>query len=450
VPEDVAPSAPGTDIGELRELELLGEWDRLIDGVRERVRDHRRTLTDPWVKVWCGRRWRSLFISAAAADPEAVEAATESIGLPGTDLRIGTGRDRRPERQRVAERFLKRVAENEWRDELPPARIGERLEATLVLCPGLINSMLPVRAFQRAFPALVAERGWRVLAADAHPLRGCEANVADLLAAIERGEGLDHDYATIAPDAAEPPGDVFLVCYSKGAADALTMLARHPETAERVKALYLWGGAVGGSFLADSIYDAIKDLDLSLGPLGGPLKTLLQTISPLVQLGEATERLGDYDIKAAVRDLTTLERAGFLAEHAEQIDALDLPIFNITAATSALEVPYFQAQGYFDIRRIGGDPDNDMQLTQAQARMTTPMATDLAVLHAHHWDISYDPFPHRTRLGAANLDHRFPRRAALEAIFELTAELGLIESDGGTRQSDGRARESQGAARDPA
>jgi hypothetical protein len=427
MPGDSPVNALAAETAELRDFEALAEWDRLIDGLRERVRDYRRTLADPWVKKWCGRRWRNLFVGAAAADSEAVKAASESIGLPGTDLRLGTGRDTRPERQRVAERFLKHVAEDEWADELPPARAGERLDATLLFCPGLINSMLPVRAFQRAFPELVAERGSRVLVADAHPLRGCEANVGDLLAAIERGEGLDHDCAPIAAEAAEPPGDVFCVCYSKGAPDALTMLARHPETAERVKALFLWGGAVGGSFLADSIYDAIKDIDLPLGPLGGPLKTLLQTISPAIQLEAATERLDDYDIKAAVRDLTTAERARFLAEHAEEIDALDVPIFNVTAATSALEVPYFQAQGYLDIRRMGGDPDNDMQLTQAQARMTTPMATDLAVLHAHHWDISYDPFPRRSRLGAANLDHRFPRKAALQACVELTAELGLIE-----------------------
>ncbi|MGH2951104.1 MAG: hypothetical protein ACRDKX_03570, partial [Solirubrobacterales bacterium] len=180
-------------------------------------------------------------------------------------------------------------------------------------------------------------------------------------------------------------------------------------------------------FLADSIYDAVKDLDVPLGPLGGPLRTILQMIAPVVQLEGATERLDEYDVKGAIRDLTTAERERFLDRHAEAIDALDLPIFNITAATGALEVPYFQSQGYLDIRRVGGDPDNDMQLTQVQARMTIPMATDLAVLHAHHWDISYDAFPLHTRLGASNLEHRFPREAALTAIFELTAELGLID-----------------------
>ena len=205
------------------------------------------------------------------------------------------------------------------------------------------------------------------------------------------------------------------------------MLARRPDLAQRVKALYCWGGAVGGSYLADSMYDAVKDLDVPLGGLADPLTAFLKTVFPLIRMERAVERLDEYDVKTALRDLTTAERERFLAEHAQTIDSLDVPIFNITAATSALEVPYFQAQGYLDIRRAGDDPDNDMQLTQAQARMTTAMATDLAVLRAHHWDISYDAFPIHTRLGSANLDHRFPREAALTAIFRLTAELGLID-----------------------
>ena len=418
---------PGTEIAELRELGARGEWEALIDGLRERVRADRRTLVDPWVKEWCGRRWRNLFVAAAAADPAAVSAASERLGIPGTDVSVRTRLDRRPERQRIAARFLKQVDPDEWALELPPARIGERIEAALVLCPGLINSMLPVRAFQRAFPAIAAKRGWRIIAADAHPVRSCEANVADLRAAIERGEGLDPDCRPIARGAGEPPAEAVLVGYSKGTADALTMLALHPETAERVKALYCWGGAVGGSYLADSIYDAIEDVDVPLGPLGDVLRTVLRTVCPMVRLEGISERLDEYDVKAAIRDLTTAERERFLAGHADAIDATDVPIFNITAATSALEVPYFQAQGYLDIRRLGGDPDNDMQLTQAQARMTTPMATDLAVLHAHHWDISYDPFPIHTRLGASNLEHEFPREAAITATFELSAELGLVD-----------------------
>ena len=414
-------SATAEAIEELRALDAAGDHEALVDGLREAVAADRRAFADPWVKGWCGRRWRNLFVTEAARDEAAVAAASQRVGIPGTGLSVRTGRDRRPERQRIAERFLHGPPE-EWREELPPPPAGEP-DATLVICPGLVNSMLPWRAFQAALPKLAAERGWPVLCADAHPVRSCAANVEDLAAAIERGEGLDHGCARIAPEAAEPPGDVVLLGYSKGSPDALTALVDRPGLAERVRALYGWGGAFGGSFLADDIYDAIKDADIPLGRIGDTLAAVLKAVCPLVNLEGLSERLDEYDVKGAIRDLTTTERERFLAEHAEELDALNLPIFTITAATTALEVPTLQAQGYLEIRKR--DPQNDMQLTQAQARLEIPMATHLAVLRAHHWDISYDPFPLHTRMGSANLDHRFPREAALVAIVQLTAELGL-------------------------
>jgi hypothetical protein len=54
------------------------------------------------------------------------------------------------------------------------------------------------------------------------------------------------------------------------------------------------------------------------------------------------------------------------------------------------------------------------------------MATHIAMLHGHHWDIAYPPFPRGIRLTSPNLDHRFPRKAALVAVWLLLAELGLI------------------------
>ena len=37
----------------------------------------------------------------------------------------------------------------------------------------------------------------------------------------------------------------------------------------------------------------------------------------------------------------------------------------------------------------------DMQLTQEQAMSHLVLSTRLAILHAHHWDIAYAPFPTR-------------------------------------------------------
>lgn len=414
--------ATATD--EFRALDERGEHAALVDALRERVAEDRRTLADPWVKEWCGRRWRSLFVAEAARDPDAVSVASARYAIPGTDLSIRRGLDERPERRRIAERFLHEPIEADW-DEgaLPPRHSGVHV-ATLVFCPGLIGSMLPDRAFRQPFATVAAEHGWRIVCAEAHPMRGCEENVDDLLAAIERGEGLDHDCTPIESGHGQPPEEVFLLCYSKGAPDALTLLAHRPELAARIKAVFCWAGAIGGSYLADDMYASLERINLPLGTVSEPLKALLRTIFPVIRLDDASVRLDEFDIKAAVRDLTTAVRADFLRRHGDAIDALDVPIFTISGATSPLEVPYFQAQGAMELGRH--DPHNDMQVIQEHARLAIPMSTHLATLRAHHWDMSYDPFPIHARLGSANLDHPFPRRAALTAIFELTAELGLI------------------------
>jgi hypothetical protein len=407
----------------LAELQRLGDYERLISELRDWVRRDRGALRDPVVKEWCGRRFRNLFLTEVLEDPTAVSASGRKIALPATDIALPAGRDRRPPGQRVAERFLKERAE-EWSEELPPADTP-RIEATLVFCPGLINSMLPMRAFAAALPALRDKHGWRVICADAHPMRSCEANQADLLAAIEDGIGLDWDCRPIPPERAEPPGDVFLLCYSKGAADALTLLVNRPDLARRVRAVFMWAGAVGGSHLADDIYGLVKDREIRAGALGDPLKTIARTFFPVIGFEAAVERIDEYDVKGAIRDLTTRVRGEFLARNSDRIEALEIPFFNLTGATSPTEVPYFQIQGALSLSRR--DSDNDMQLTQEQARLRIPMATDLAVFRAHHWDLSYDPFPFHTRMGSANLNHPFPREAALTAIFRFAAELGLIE-----------------------
>lgn len=152
-------------------------------------------------------------------------------------------------------------------------------------------------------------------------------------------DGLDASCAPIAADVAEPPGDIFLVGYSKGIPDALTLLVKRPDLAPRVKALFGWGGAFGGSYLADDIYESIKDLEIPLGSVGDFLATVIKTVFPIVRLDGVSERLDEYDVKGAIRDLTTPVREQFLADHAEEIDALDVPIFNLTAATTRSRFP---------------------------------------------------------------------------------------------------------------
>ena len=68
-----------------------------------------------------------------------------------------------------------------------------------------------------------------------------------------------------------------------------------------------------------------------------------------------------------------------------------------------------------------------MQVTREQACLRLPMATDLAMLRGHHWDLGYGPFPRSIRMTSPHLDHRFPRKAALVASIQLAHELGLID-----------------------
>jgi hypothetical protein len=417
----MAPAA-ATDLRALKRLDEAGEHTQVIAGLRRRLAEDRRAVAKDFVKDWCGRRWRDLFLTEAADDPAAIKAAAKRLAVPGTDLALSVGRDSRPTRQRLAERFLYGEGIDDWSRELPPAKPRKLRRTTIVFCPGLISTLIPVPAFGSEMSALAAERGWRFLRAQAHPMRSCSANVADLAETIEHGRGLDADGEPVPPRRARPLRDVVLIGYSKGTADALTLLVERPDLAPRVRALVTWGGAVGGSYLADNIYEQVKDL--ALGRAGDALRLAVKAVFPLVDLDRVSDRIEDYDVRGAVKDLTTAERERFLRRNARKLDRLRVPVFQLTAAAGALEVPYFQAQGSLEIERRAGA--NDMQLALDQARLPSPLATDLATVHAHHWDLSYDPFPRRFRLGAANLDHRFPRRAALAATITLLAELGLI------------------------
>ncbi|MCE5292594.1 MAG: hypothetical protein LLG14_25625 [Nocardiaceae bacterium] len=382
------------------------DYDGLIATLREQISTDRRVLADPEVKRWCGQRWRFLFLDEAAKDERAVKESTKAFGFDG-----------RPVKRRLAERFLAQDVKD-WQLELPEPVLSA-LEAssrraagvdpaTFMFCPGFVHRAIPVSGLED-LEAVAAGYGSDVVRADTHPARGCEANIADLQAAFD----------------ATSSDSVVMVGYSKGSADALTLLAHQPELANRVRALVSWAGAVGGSPSADGVYELIKDLELGSIVGSDVVLNVLKMLLPIAQMDGMIERPDEWDLRAAVRDLTTAERARFLDEHGDTIDQLDIPIFNIAGQAGPLEVPYFQMQGSIDIGRAVGP--NDMQVAVDHAQVTSPMGTTLAVLRAHHWDLALGPFPMSHRLGSPNLHHPFPRRAALVATVQLLAELGLLD-----------------------
>jgi hypothetical protein len=394
--------------------ELLGTAvSDLIATMRQQVAIDRRVFTTPEVKAWCARRWRFLFLNEAVQDPVALDYATRRFW------------DRRSARQRIAEYYLLGAGQPEaaWRDEQPEPTISRIERTTLVACPGLLNGLLPVRDFQAQLPRIEKRFSMRVLRADAHPARGCEANVADLLRALNEGKGLDASGREVPVLSATPPGDVFMIGYSKGAADLLTLLVRHPAVRSRVRCIFSWAGAIGGSEIADKSAGDFRRSRLQQETLA--LASDAKVFMPAgLKLGKhAIRRVHEFDSVGAVRDLTTKVRAEFLAENKAQLDALDLPMFFFSGATRLSEVPWSQRNGFRALSRI--DPINDMQVTSANASLPMPMATHLGVLRGHHWDLAYPSF--RKRRWLNNTYHPFPKEAALVAIVTLAAELGLID-----------------------
>jgi len=397
----------------LRELEKAGDYKALIEELRYRINKDQRVLESPYVKEWCGRRWRNLFIQEAVKDKNAVKRATKSL-FP----RI---KAKRTKPQLIAERFLKGESIQEWKIEMPEAQFNDQINTTLVFCPGFINGLLPVRAFQDEFPNITKKYGWNIFRADSHPVRSCEANNEDILKAIDDGVGLcaDPEIERRGP----PPKDVILMGYSKGSADILSLLYNHPDLKNKVRAVITWVGGIGGSHTGDNIYNLIKKLDFNA--IDSKLDRFIGMLPPSIKSKITPKRYDEYDFKGAVHSVTTQVRSQFIEEQGSFLNDLNIPFFNVSAATSMLEVPTFLMQDVLNISRY--DANNDMMLTQQQSILNIPMSTHLGIVRGNHWDVSYPPFPALARLVSPNLDHPFPRKAAVMSLFKFLAELGVID-----------------------
>ena len=275
----------------------------LIGIIRESARANRRVFAEPAVKAWCARRWRHLFLREAVEDQVALEAAS-------------TGNDRRPPRQRIAERYLAEDVAASWQDEQPDPIETTIPGTALLVCPGLLNGMLPEREFRDDLPRIEWRYRMRVLRAASHPARGCEANVADIMRALDAGKGSDARARPIADEEAREmgaPGNVMVIAYSKGAPDMLTTLVKHPELKERVRCIFTWAGAIGGSEVADDLAAKFKAtrFERQAADLSFKLKGFAHTF--MNDASEAQNRVDEFDTVSAVRDLTTQRQAGISA-----------------------------------------------------------------------------------------------------------------------------------------
>lgn len=393
------------------------DFDTVIVGVREAIAaDGTVALSDPVIKEWLGRRYRNIFLTECAADGSALRAA--KVPMPIQLI------DRRSSRELLAARFLKGVNREEFLTPLPPAKEPKLKGTTLLFVPGLMTGLLPVMAFQSVWGRIEDRFGVRILGADVHPVRSCEANTADIRRALDKGRGFDADSQHIPAKEAKKPKDVVMLGYDKGAADALTFLVDNPQLRDRVKAFVGWAGIFGGSYIADDISARLGTVASSASPLSGQIGKMLRQIVPVVQADRITSRLEQYDVQEGIGDITTFTRAQYLAEHVEQINELGVPTFSVEGVTSLREVPYYQAMGVLQLNSY--DKNNDMLITSPQARLPVAHATTLASFRAHHWDLAYDPFPWFTRMGSQNVDHKFARYPAMAALLILLTEVGLM------------------------
>lgn len=396
--------------GEIGELRRRNDMSGLIAILRTCGGANRRVFAEPAVKAWCARRWRHLFLREAVEDQVALEAAT---------LR----RDRRSPRQRIAERYLYEDAQEAWQDEQPDPVETDITNTTLVVCPGLLNGMLPVREFRDNLPQVAWRYRMPVVRSASHPARSCLANVADVMAALIEGKGTDAATRPIPVADARTPGDVMILAYSKGAPDTLTTLIEHPELKNRVRCIFTWAGAIGGSQVADDIASKFKSSVLGTHAVDLSLKLKHFAHSFMSAEEEARHRVDEFDTVGAVRDLTTDVRQAFLKEHSATLDALDIPMFTFRGVTMLNEVPLSQRSGCRLLSTF--EAQHDMQVAGSCSKLPFPMATELAVLHGHHWDLAYPAFRERRWLN--NTYHPFPKTAALTAMVQLASELGLAD-----------------------
>jgi len=406
------------------------DFDTTIALVRQAVtNDRTAALSSPWLGSWLARRYVWLFLEEALADPTLdIIIAHERDGIF----------DWRRRRTLVFERFVNPdlVDEAVIHDGQPEVPEFSLNDFTLLFCPGLLTGLLPDLAHASVWPRIEERYGIRVLAADSHPARSCEANVADLAAAMEHGVGHNAQSVYMSGDTATPVhGDVILMGYSKGGPDSLTFLAQRPDLAPRVRGVIGWAPAYGGSYIADdALVTASKAGDQAVDTLVELGHVAAQVVpTPIVE--DLTYRLDEYRVIDSLVSLATAPRDEWWAANRSKLEALNLPFLTVSGSTSVREVPIYQMKSAKRLDEI--DPDNDMQLVQEDTRLDLPTAHHLAVFHANHWDMSYDPFPQPeadTKAGKAvvkgatiNTEHEFARYAAVCAFLDLFWEIGLLD-----------------------
>lgn len=361
------------------------------------------------LQSYCQVRWTSRFLTASVHDETALRAAGSRSA--------GDARDA------LLRRFLVEPSFDAPLHDAPPERV--ETDITFLFVPGMLNGLLPVRAFVPAMEVVAAQSGIRFLRADVHPVAAPEANAVDIARAVEEGAGLNSAGVEISESQRRPvEGRFVLMGYSKGMVDIGAFLVKYPALAKRVVAVVSWAGANGG---ADAANGLPTDL-LSMVNDGGNeyVRAMLHGLGqiPLPGNYQPFRRADEARPGDCVTALRTATRDAYWAENGATLDALGIPFFVFAGSETPDNVPWFQLKDSLALQTRAGH--NDMQLTQAQANVPIANRVAMPLLHGHHWDLSYPAFPLSWSGGSRNLAHPFPKGAALSAHIGLLADLGLL------------------------
>jgi hypothetical protein len=403
-----------TQKGERRAMSEL--TSALQEGNALKARDLARRLIaerpDPWqrsdLRDYCRVRWTSRFLTGCETDETALRAAGSAVAIDP--------------RKALLRRFL---IEHDFDVPLYDAPL-ERIETdvTFLFVPGMLNGLLPVRAFVPAMEVVAAQTGIRFLRADAHPLAPPEANATDIARAVEEGVGLNSSGTEISHARRRPvEGRFVLMGYSKGMPDITAFLVSYPALAKRVVAVVSWAGANGGAYAANDV--PVELLSMVNAGEHEYIQALLHCLGQARLPGgyQPLRRSEEAQPGACAAALQTATRDAFWAEHRTALEDLGIPFFVFAGAETPGNVPWFQLKDSLTLLKHSAY--NDMQLTREQAEVPISNRVEMPLLHGHHWDLSYPPFPVTWSGGSGNLAHPFPKAAALGAHIGLLADLGL-------------------------
>jgi hypothetical protein len=99
-----------------------------------------------------------------------------------------------------------------------------------------------------------------------------------------------------------PPEDSLLIGYSKGSPDILSLLVKRPDLSPRIRGSLGWTGTIGGSFLADDIYEQLTSIKLpiSTGDLTKGLTRPVLRLVPITSIQKIHRRVSEYDTIGAI------------------------------------------------------------------------------------------------------------------------------------------------------